>query len=255
MKRFAILAGCLLATTSFAARWTFVVTGDGRTNDKTPDMTGVNSAVMTKLVAAIKAEHPKFLVWTGDLVHGVYNKITTPIDQQFANWLGIMKPLSGVDILPVRGNHEQYGDKDGTIWLRMLKPLMDKSHVSYFSGESGYSYSYVPRNDKKMTLIAVDQFIQDHRVNLAELERALKKAKSGGAKNIFVFAHEMAFTCTNHPDTDNMAAFKPERNAFLDLLQKYGVRYFFAGHDHAYDWMTIKNSRWPAEYELNQIVA
>jgi len=92
-------------------------------------------------------------------------------------------------------------------------------------------------------------------VNLVELENALKKAQASHAAHIFVFAHEMAFTCTNHGDDDNMAKYPEERDKFVDLLQSYGCEYFFAGHDHAYDWMSIKHTKWPAGYVLNQIVA
>ena len=42
---------------------------------------------------------------------------------------------------------------------------------------------------------------------------------------------------------------------FLELLEMYGVRYFFAGHDHTYDWMVIKHTKWNPNYALNQIVA
>jgi hypothetical protein len=87
------------------------------------------------------------------------------------------------------------------------------------------------------------------------LENVLKQAKANNASHIFVFAHEMAFTCASHPDSENMAAFPTERDKFLELLESYGCEYFFAGHDHTYDWMAIKHQNWPANYVLNQIVA
>ncbi|MFI5386110.1 MAG: metallophosphoesterase family protein [Fimbriimonadales bacterium] len=235
--------------------WCFVVAGDGRTNDQTPDPTGINMLVMKKLVEAMNAEHPRFMLWTGDLVHGEYGKVTTPITQQLGYWKQAITGLQGVTVLPVRGNHETYGDTDGTIWLRLMKPYMDAAKVSYFKDEEGFSYSFTPTNDPKIAIVAVDQFIHEHRVNLPEFERALKKARDGGAKNIFVFAHEMAFTCDNHGDNDNMGKFKADRDAFVELLEMYGVQYFFAGHDHAYDWMEIKDKKWSPQYTLNQIVA
>ena len=65
----------------------------------------------------------------------------------------------------------------------------------------------------------------------------------------------MAFTCGSHPDADNMAAFPADRDKFLELLKDYGCEYFFAGHDHAFDWMAIRHPNWPTNYVLNQIVA
>lgn len=256
MRRvFATLIVASLAVATFADKWCFVVAGDGRTNDQTPDASGINLPVMNKLVSAMNAEHPRFLLWTGDLIHGVYGKITAPVDQQLATWKQTIAGLPGVAIYPVRGNHETYGDADGKIWLKSIKPLIDANKVGYFKGEEGYSYSFAPKNDPKLAVIAVDQFIREHRVNLPELEKALKKSKAAGAKNIFVFAHEMAFTCDNHGDNDNMSKFRADRDAFLELLEMYGVRYFFAGHDHAYDWMEIKSPKWSRGYTLNQIVA
>jgi hypothetical protein len=214
-------------------------------------------AVAPKLFQAMSAENPKFMLWTGDLVHGVYGKVLTPIDQQFAAWKQNAAALKGVTLLPVRGNHETAGDADGTVWLKSIKPLIGAGggKVEFFKGEEGFSYSFVPKNDPRMTVIALDQYINAHRVNLPELEKALKKAKAGGARNIFVFAHEMAFTCTNHGDNNNLSKFVADRDKFLELLEMYGVRYFFAGHDHTYDWMVIKHPKWNPNYALNQIVA
>jgi len=258
MLRFRCLAAvavAALAGFAGADTWSFVVAGDGRTNDQTPDPSGINLAVLNKLVAAVKAEHPRFLLFTGDLVHGIYGKVTTPVDRQLDTWKSTVAPLQGIPIYPVRGNHESYGDTEGKIWLSKMKPIIDAGHVSYFKGEAGFSYSFSPAGDPKMVVIAADQFVHEHRVSLVELESALKRAKDSGAKNIFVFAHEMAFTCTSHGDNENMAKFKADRDAFLELLEMYGVRYFFAGHDHTYDWMEIKSSKWPPTYTLNQIVA
>ncbi|AIE85497.1 metallophosphoesterase family protein [Fimbriimonas ginsengisoli] len=244
-----------LAATAGADTWTFVVAGDGRTNDKTPDFSGINLPILNKMVTAIKAEHPRFMLFTGDLVHGVYGLVKAPVDEQLDRWKKAVAPLYGVAIYPVRGNHETYGDKDGKIWMSKIKPIIDAGNVSYFKGEEGYSYSFATRDKSKTVVIAVDQFIHEHRVNLDELKQTLEKARKARAKNIFVFAHEMAFTCTAHGDDENMSKFKEDRDKFLDLLQRYSVRYFFAGHDHAYDWMEIRTPRWPSNYTLNQIVA
>src|SRR6185436_13818341 len=116
---------------------------------------------------------------TGDLVHGVYGKVTTPIEDQFTAWKQNASALQNVTLLPVRGNHETAGDANGKVWLKAIKPLIGVGggKVDYFKGEEGFSYTFVPKNDPKMTVIALDQYINAHRVNLAELEKALKKAK------------------------------------------------------------------------------
>jgi hypothetical protein len=83
----------------------------------------------------------------------------------------------------------------------------------------------------------------------------LRAARGRPGAQIFVFSHEMAFTCGHHGDDDNLAAFPQQRDEFVNLLAGHGCEYFFAGHDHLYDWMVIRHPQWPAGRVLNQIVA
>jgi 3',5'-cyclic AMP phosphodiesterase CpdA len=243
-----------------AAEWCFAVTGDDRTDvrETSVDPTGINSAVLKKVFHAINGKNPRFLLFTGDLVYGENLRIPAKIGEQFAAWKSLLQSEApNLTALPVRGNHEINGDPNGEAWIAAFKPEMDANHVSYFPTQKGFSYSYSPPDHPEVVVIALDQFMPGalHRVDLAGLEAALKQARAKGAKHLFVFAHEMAFTCGMHPDSDNMAAFPTERNKFLELLHTYGCTYFFAGHDHLYDWMEIKNWRWPSDFSINQIVA
>ena len=238
--------------------WSFIVTGDGRTDTKSaaPDPTGINRTVLKHVLHAIDAKKPQFVLFTGDLVSGTNDAIPSGIAEQFQTWKDLVRTETpGLNILPVRGNHETYGDPDGKLWLAAFKPWLDSNHVSYFPGEEGFSYVYWPPGHPEIAIIAVDQFINPHRISLGKLADALDLARARKVKHVFVCAHEMAFTCTSHPDADNMAAFPADRDHFIDLLQANGCEYFFAGHDHAYDWMAIKHKKWPANYVLNQIVA
>jgi hypothetical protein len=249
----------LLAASMQAAPWSFVVTGDGRTDPKhSPDPTGVNTRAMTNLFRAVTTLQPapKCMLFTGDLVVGT-KIVPTPIAKQFQAWQDIVKSEApNLALLPMRGNHETYGDPDGATWKAMFNPLLAAGHVTYIPGEEGYSFYYSPPGHPEALMIALDQFMPGniHRVNLDGLESVLNKAKQDNVRHIFVFAHEMAFTCTSHGDSDNMAAYPEERDKFVNLLEKYGCQYFFAGHDHAYDWMAIRHPDWPTNYVLNQIV-
>lgn len=243
-----------------ADTWSFVVAGDGRTNTKQlhPDPTGINTPVLKKLLQAIVPKKPEFLLFTGDLVSGENAHVSANITDQFESWKSLVKETApNLTVLPVRGNHETYGDLHGKHWLAAFKPVLDKNNVSYLAGEEGFSYFYVVPHHPEVVVIALDQFMptKNHRVNLVGLQNALQQAKVNNVRHIFVVAHEMAFTCTSHPDSENMTAFPAERNKFLSLLKDYGCEYFFAGHDHTYDWMAIKHSDWPSNYALNQIVA
>ena len=249
-----------LTPAAHAKSWSFAVAGDDRT-DVTAlsiDPTGIHTTVLKKLLQEMMQKKPLFLLFTGDLVYGENLRIPAKITEQFATWKLIVKTEApALTVLPVRGNHELNGDPNGEAWIAAFKPSLDKSMVTYFPNQKGFSYSYSPPDHPEIAIIALDQFMPatSHRVDLTSLEEALKKAKANGARHIFVFAHEMAFTCGMHPDADNMAAFAIDRDRFLELLHSYGCEYFFAGHDHFYDWMEIRNWRWPKEYHLNQIVA
>ena len=243
-----------------AASWSFAVTGDDRTDvtGETIDPTGIHTEVLKKIFHSIEQKKARFLLFTGDLVYGENLRIRDKIPEQFDAWKQLAKSnLSNMCILPVRGNHELNGDPNGIAWIAAFKPDLDKNKVSYFAGQKGFSYSYSPPEHPEVAVIALDQCMPatQHRVDLIGLEAALKEAKERGAKHLFVFAHEMAFTCGMHPDSDNMAAYPTDRDKFLEILRTYDCRYFFAGHDHLYDWMEIKNWRWPKTYALNQLVA
>jgi 3',5'-cyclic AMP phosphodiesterase CpdA len=257
---FSLSALVATSTSLFAESWSFAVAGDDRTDIRqiSVDPTGIHTEMLKKLLQAIVQQKPQFLLFTGDLVYGDSIRIATRIDGQFSAWKSLVKSEApNLAILPVRGNHEINGDPNGIAWLAAFKPGLDANKVVYFPDQKGFSYTYSPPGHPETVIIALDQFMPAtlHRVDLPSLEQALKQAKANGAKHIFVFAHEMAFTCGCHPDADNMAAFPIDRDKFLELLRTYGCEYFFAGHDHLYDWMEIKNWRWPADYALNQIVA
>ena len=248
------------ARVALADAWTFAIAGDDRTDlrSASPDPTGINTPVMQKLLPAIAAQKPRFLLFTGDLICGENAHVPAGIAEQFSAWTNLVQAgAPGLTILPIRGNHETHGDAAGSHWLAAFKPGLDRNHVSYLAGEEGFSYSYAAPDHPEVVVIALDQFMpgNEHRVNLAGLENALKQARTNHVRHIFVCSHEMAFTCGGHPDADNMAAFPANRDKFLELLKDYGCEYYFAGHDHDFDWMTIRHPNWPTNYVLNQIVA
>lgn len=256
---------CLLGaiiTLTFAAQadpWSFAVAGDDRTDPaNSPDPTGINTAVFTNLLHVISARKPRFMLFTGDLVVGNNRGVAAKVEAQLKNWQAIVHATApDLLILPVRGNHETKGDADGKIWLKLFKPGLDAAGVNYLPGEEGFSYTYSPPDHPEAEVIALDQFLPHHvhRVNLTQLDNALKSARDHKTAHVFVFAHEMAFTCGSHGDDENMGASPRQRDQFVNLLAGYGCDYFLAGHDHAYDWMVIQHPEWPAGRVLNQIVA
>jgi hypothetical protein len=260
----ACIIAAMITVSASAGTWSFVVAGDGRTDPNSlftsPDPTGINTKVFTNLLCAVSqsSPRPEFMLFTGDLVNGADPRVHDSVAQQLEAWKSLVSTWTpNLMVLPVRGNHETDGDADGKAWLAAFRSDLDSIGVAYFPGEEGFSYCYFPPQHSNAVVIALDQYqlAHVHRVNLDALEDALKNAKARHVGHIFVFAHEMAFTCAGHPDGENMAAFPKERDRFLELLERYGCEYFLAGHDHTYDWMVIRHPLWPTNYALNQIVA
>jgi hypothetical protein len=249
----------LLVFAAGAEPWSFAVMGDDRDEPVlAPDPAGINTVVFKKLLHELVRQKPRFVLFTGDLVLGDNILTAATLETQFSNWQNLVKTEApSLTILPVRGNHELKGDPQGKLWLKMFKPGLDANRVAYFPGEEGFSYSWSAPDHPEAVVMAVDQYQPDriHRVNLTQLEQALQAARARKVAHIFVYAHEMAFTCAHHGDNDNMAAFPRQRDQFVDLLVSHGCEYFFAGHDHTYDWMLIQHPKWPAGRVLNQIVA
>ncbi len=258
--RFSLLSlAATLTMLVHAEPWTFVVAGDDRTDARhSPDPTGINSVVLKSMLQAVAATKPRFMLFTGDLIIGNNLLVKAKAETQFNNWQSIVKAEApDLLVLPVRGNHETYGDPDGKLWTNIFKPVLDASHVTWFPGEEGFSFSYSAPDHPEVVVVGLDQYLpaHTHRVNLTQLEQTLQQAQVNKAAHVFVFAHEMAFTCTSHGDDENMAAFPRQRDQFVDLLVSHGCEYFFAGHDHTFDWMLIQHPKWPADRVLNQIVA
>src|SRR5450756_1242401 len=161
----------LLSTVAFADTWSFVVAGDGRTDPRqpVPDPTGINTPVFKNLLHIVARKKPRFMLFTGDLVCGENASVPAKITGQFSAWTNLVQTEApGLPVLPVRGNHETYGDPDGNIWLATFKPGLDANKVTYLPGEEGFSYSYSPPGHPEVVIIAVDQFMPGniHRVNL-----------------------------------------------------------------------------------------
>ena len=264
MKKLALGILSVLLFSPLAARadtWRFVVMGDDRVDVKDANAdnikTGIHEKVLKPLLDAAAAEKPEFVLFTGDLVSGVAGKVTTPFDQQLIAWQGLVAGR-GLSFLPVRGNHETIagaGNDALSIWKTWFTAFPDKpTGINFFPGEECLSYSYTAAKDPTVAVIGLDQYSTPHHVNLDKLKERIESLEKSGVKTMFVFAHEMAFTCGSHPDADNMASDKKSRDDFMDLLQQHNIRFFFAGHDHMFDWMLIHKKTWPAGAEVHQIV-
>lgn len=224
------LAALSLCATASAQKWCFVVAGDGRSNGlnstRPEDKNGINTVITAEMREAVLAEKAEALLWTGDLVYG--SKDQKEFRAQLGAWMDIMKPLwdAGVEVLPVRGNHEDTCPESIAVWNE------------FFSGKYALPQNG-PWNAKNLTyysirhnalFVGVDQFIKGPGTLPMNWLSGVLGHK--WTKHVFTFGHEMAFMAGGH--TDNLDRYPADRDAYWRLLGNSGSRAFFAGHDHFY---------------------
>jgi hypothetical protein len=238
----------LLSSLTFAAKWAFVVAGDGRAdpNAKPPrveDVDGVNTLITGEIAQAVLKEHAKFLLWTGDLVLGSRDAAT--FEKQLRHWRDVMEPVykARVPVLAVRGNHESNSKDCSTAWNRVFegKYAMPKNGPTEETNLTFY------RDQGPVLVVGVDQYTAGKEVvNQPWLDETLRRHSK---PFVFVFGHEMAFMAGNHTDTLDVDPAK--RDAFWQSLVHAGARVYFAGHDHFYDHMVVTGNG----SEIHQFVA
>jgi hypothetical protein len=239
----------LSAAAARAQKYTFVVTGDGRSDEPARpgmDANGINTTVLKELVAEILRIKPRFVLFTGDLVHG----FTT--EQEFRTqlhaWLEIMKPVyqAGIRVYPVRGNHDDSSVNAECVWDEV------------FAGPYGLPANG-PEGEKNVTfaategnalILGLDQDgLHPNAVDLAWLHAQLDRNTQ---PLVFVLGHEMAFRAGRHKDNlDNNPALRDE---FLEAIAKGGARVYFAGHDHVYDHQAITDPEHRPGVTIDQFV-
>lgn len=105
---------------------------------------------------------------------------------------------------------------------------------------AGYTDWYLPNAKELESIVGLDNYINGERtVDTGWLSKTLESADK---KNIIVpFGHEPAFSCnTFHPVC--LDANPENRNEFWNLLEKYGIKYYFCGHTHQYNLSSITHN-------------
>jgi len=212
----------------------FCVTGDSRGDGK---KSRINGPVAQKLVAALKAEKPDFVVVNGDLVSGRSGRL----EEQLRAWRELfMAPLleAGIPVYACRGNHDQsFGDD---------KPPRHETSLDVWNRVFSGRFAFPPNGPSKeknvtyfvrrgpVLLLVMDNYAksQSHRVNTSWMEAVLKYHHGEKPLHVFAAAHEPAFS-VGHKDC--LASHKRRRDKFLRLFLTAGGRCYLCGHDHFYD--------------------
>jgi hypothetical protein len=183
----------------------FVVYGDVRTGHD----------VHAQLNRAVLDEDPDFALVTGDLVDRGSDE--GEWDRFFDVAAHLVRQLT---LFPAPGNHEyaRLGRGAARFFALFRWPLARDEEAGYYSfDQAGVHFVALDSN----------QYRSPHQVEW--LERDLAAAEKRGARAIFVYAHEGAWSSGMHGD--NQLAI----HDYAPVLERHHVTVFFYGHDHHYE--------------------
>jgi Calcineurin-like phosphoesterase len=235
-----------------------------------------------RILREIQAQKPKVLFFTGDMILG-YTTNFAWTDREYAYWRGMVSaPLEdGIYVLPIAGNHEmqvELPNPDGgkplkvsereceNLWRENMGDLIlntnlwdrltgtraknwDINNTPPIGGPDG-----IQSDQRQLTfsfdvgrmhfaVINTSAYKDDARAPVQWLAGDFLKAKARGARNFFVFGHEMAFTYrfNGRVKADGLDRHPLNDAAFWNLIQDYHATYFCA-HEHLYHAMQPRES-------------
>jgi hypothetical protein len=182
----------------------FVVMGDTRTNGDTH----------RRIVDAIEAEGPDFLVNTGDMVGESQ-------ESEWETFFAIEYPLLvHMPFIPAIGNHEvDYGD---AAFFQRIFP------VGTLDRNSGHTYS-VDYGDVHVAVLDSNGGLGGQ---ARWLDQDLTDATTRGARHLFVAMHWGPYSSgstLNHGSNDDA------QHLIVPVAKAHNVEAIFAGHDHFYE--------------------
>jgi len=161
-------------------------------------------------------EDPDLALVTGDLVDRGSDEGDW---ERFFEVAGSL--LRSLAIFPAAGNHE------AARLGRGLERFLAFFRWPFRPGEEeGAYYSF---DAAGLHFVALDSNAYRSPRQLAWFDRDLAAARKRGARGIFVYAHEPAWSTGLHGD--NQVAIRD----YVPLMERYGVSMFFGGHDHHYE--------------------
>jgi len=217
---------------NFAAddgRWRFTVLSDTASADMT------SNGIVAEIAQAIASEEPDLMIFCGDLQ-------IAPSLAGFQQWTNVMAPLyqAGIDVYPIRGNHEA---SDVAIWTGVFSYLPTNGPT----GEVGLTYSVSNMN---AVFLGMDENVNSKRVNQSWLNTQLA-ANTG--QHIFVFGHMPAFPTGSHIGS-SLDAYPTDRNSFWSSLAASGVKAYFCGHEEFYDHARADNGDGNRTNDVHQYI-
>ncbi len=234
--------------------WSFVMLGDTR-GDRTNTTTGI-SLYLNTIAQKIASLNPELVLVCGDLVNGNDVPSGSPLEDyaiQFTNWTAAMQPVfnystgTGIQIYPVRGNHENCDNEGPTI--QSLKKAYYNTFRNYVplngpnygltNDQVGFSYWFTRSN---VTFVAADLYFYYNETpgleGYHELDREWVAQQFHGTKSAYkVFMAHVPFFQTESSSASerffgtNAAGYRT-RADFWNVLGSNGVQLYLTGHIH-----------------------
>lgn len=285
----AALAFSHIAVAAPEGPWRFAAFGDSRGGS---EGSGVNTEILGKLVDAVLAEKPEFVLFPGDLIFGHADRKNLGDDgalqrmqAELETWRATMEPLyaAGIPVYPVRGNHEttqRDPDHAGQADHRPVWPRTKETWDAVFSGPYALPQNG-PESEKNVTfsithknvfILGLDLYTCAtpgtitnpdgsipygalHQVDQAWVDQQLAGTQQ---PHVFSFAHEPAFKVDHldcmHGDSSFGVDLSRERDIFWNSLRKSGSRVFFGGHDHGFAHARIDDGDGNPDNDIHQVI-
>lgn len=211
----------LPATAQSQQPWFFAVLSDPQFGMYAKDKNFTQeTANLEFVVANLNRLRPRFVVICGDLVN------RTADAAEIAEYKRVLHELDPtIPVYYVAGNHD-------------VGNIPTAAAIAGFRASIGPDY-YTFSADGILGVVLDSSLIQSPRNDpQAEeqqevwLKQTLAKAKSDPARQVVVFQHIPYFDKASDEADQYFNIPEPARRKYLDLLEKAGVRYVFAGHLH-----------------------
>lgn len=174
-----------------------------------------------RIVKLIAKFNPLAVFNTGDLVHNGNNK------NQWKQFDNITKNLRALfPYYPVAGNHENEA----------------KYFYERFNFNNGKGWYKIVVKDYLFVLldsnVKMDKNSEQYSWLVNVLENSIdKQSKKSRYKQVVLLFHHPLFSTGRHPEDE-----KKLKPILLPLIEKYGIKIVFSGHDHCYEKSKYKNT-------------
>jgi predicted phosphodiesterase len=224
----------LYSPNSTQASWKFIAVGDSQGSDN-----GINTTILSELATEIVDHGVDCVLFCGDLV---WCRRFDELESELNIWCSIMEPVydANIPIYTCRGNHES--DGNAAVWQSIFSDLPDNGPP----GEEHMTYSVIHKN---ALFVALDEYVNPHRVNQNWLDSELMK---NSEPLVFVFGHEPAFHMHHEDCLDDYPA---ERDRFWNSIKNAGGRTYFTGHDHFFDHAHVDDGDGDPNNDVHQFTS